>query len=179
MGPIWAKLLEHLTQNGRAIRDAPLVFVAVLIIAFGLAFWVSGLRYEGVLAQKDGTIERLKVQVSVLQDRIMNLEQQLTSRPQAQSPSAAPTRDPDGIYQFGVQVGSVTSPQVDESRGMVWFGTIIAAVKFNQNNNFEYRDFILHVKSIATETGASSAGQAVGRALNQVTCEIVGRVPNQ
>jgi hypothetical protein len=56
MGPIWAKLLEHLMQNGRAIRDAPLVFVAVLIIAFGLAFWVSGLRYEGVLAQKDGTI---------------------------------------------------------------------------------------------------------------------------
>jgi hypothetical protein len=62
---------------------------------------------------------------------------------------------------------------------MVWFGTIIGAVKFNQNNNFEYRDFILHVKSIATETGASFAGQAVGRALNQVTCEIVGRVPHQ
>jgi hypothetical protein len=27
MGPIWAKLLDHLMQNGRVLRDAPLVFV--------------------------------------------------------------------------------------------------------------------------------------------------------
>jgi hypothetical protein len=175
MGPIWAKLLEHLMQNGRALRDAPLGFVAVLVIAFGLSYWVNGLRYEGVLAQKDGTIEGLKVRVSELKDRIIVLEQQLTNRPLAQPPSAAPARDPDGVYQLDVQVGSAQSPHVDESKGTVTFGGIIGAAKLNVERDFEYRDFILHVRSFGTETRASIAGQ-VNRALGQVVCEIVGHV---
>jgi hypothetical protein len=176
MGPIWAKLLEHLMQNSRALRDAPLVFVAVLVITFGLSYWVNGLRYEGVLAQKDGTIEGLKIQVSELQDRIVTLEQQLTNRRQAQPPSTAPARDPDGIYQFDAQVGSVQFAQVDESRGIARFGAIVGAVKFNADSNFEYRDFVLRVKSFGAESYGS--GQT-SRALNQVTCEIVGRVSHQ
>jgi hypothetical protein len=175
MGPIWAKLLDHLMQNGRAIRDAPLVFVAALIIAFGLSFWVSGLKYDGVLAQKDGTIEGLKTQVSELQDRIMSLEQQLAKRPQIQLPSTPPARDPDGIYQLGAQVGSVQFAQVDESRGIVMFGGIVGAVKLNADRDFEYRDFVLHIKSFGTDGRSSVAGQ-VNRALGQVVCEIVGRV---
>jgi hypothetical protein len=161
MGPIWGKLLEHLMRNSRALRDAPLVFVAVLVIAFGLSYWVNGLRYEGVLAQKDGTIEGLKVRVSELKDRIIVLEQQ-----------------PDGVYQLDVQVGSAQSPHVDESKGTVTFGGIIGAAKLNVERDFEYRDFILHVRSFGTETRASIAGQ-VNRALGQVVCEIVGRVPHQ
>jgi hypothetical protein len=178
MGEIWAKLLDHLMQNGRALRDAPLVFIAALIIGFGLSFWVNGLRYEGVLAQKDGTIERLKTQVSELQDRIGNLERQLASRPQTQPPAAASARDPDGIYQLGAQVGSIQSAQIDESRGTVWFGAITGAAKFNADSNFEYRDFVLHVKSLGAEARTNLAGQ-VNRALQQVTCEIVGRVSRQ
>jgi len=36
MGPIWAKAIEYLSQNVCALRDVPLVFAAVLILAFEL-----------------------------------------------------------------------------------------------------------------------------------------------
>jgi hypothetical protein len=168
MGPIWAKLLDHLMQNGRALRDAPLVFVATLVLAFGLAYWVLGLKYEGVLAQKDGTIESFKTQVSQIQ-------QQLASRPQVPPSAVAPIRDPDGVYQLGEQVGSVQAPQVDESKGVVAFIAIIGAGKLNADRDFEYRDFVLRIKSFGAETRSNISGQ-VNRALHQVVCEIVGRV---
>jgi hypothetical protein len=171
MGPIWAKLLDHLMQNGRALRDAPLVFVAVIILAFGLSFWINGLRYEGVLAQKDGAIEGLKTQVS-------GLQQQLANRPQGSPSATAPIRDPDGVYQLGVKVGSVQSPQVDEAKGMVIFDAIIDAVKLNADHDFEYRDFVLHIRNLRGFANSTIAGQK-GRSLSTVMCEIVGRVSHQ
>jgi hypothetical protein len=162
-------------QNARALRDAPIVFVAVILIAAFASYWLSGVRYEGVLDQKNGTIEALKTQLSGLQDQVKTLQQQLEHRGQQQAPSV-PVRDPDGIYQFGVQVGSVQGPQVDESHGTISFGAIVGAVKLNTDRDFEYRDLVLRINGFATETRAGMAGQAVGRALSQVTCEIVGRV---
>ena len=55
-------------------------------------------------------------------------------------------RDPDGIYQFGIQVGTGQMAQADESRGLVRFATISGAVKFNEKKEFEYRNFVLRVK---------------------------------
>jgi hypothetical protein len=154
-------------QNGRALRDAPLVFVASLLIAFGLAYWLVGIRYQGVLDQKTGTIENLKTEID-------GLRGQLAARPQPPL-NQTPLRDPDGIYQLGAQVGSVQSPQVDETRGMVTFNAIVAATRLNADRDFEYRDFVLHIKSLGAETRSSVSGQ-INRALHQVVCEIVGRV---
>jgi hypothetical protein len=171
MGPIWAKFLEHVMQNWRTLRDAPLVFFAVLIVAFSLSYWIVGLRYAGVLDQKSGTIEDLKTQIS-------GLERQLASRPQAAPSATVPIRDPDGVYQFGIKVGSVQDTAVDESRGTVTFGKIVDAIKLNVHANVDYRDFILHVKSAGADEQISIAGLS-GRSLIQVTCEIVGRVSHQ
>jgi hypothetical protein len=149
MGPIWAKLLEHLMQNGRALRDAPLVFLAVLLLACGVAYWLTGLRYQGVLDQKSGTIESLKTQIDGLQVTVRDLQQQLAARSQPQSKQPF-VRDPDGVYQLGAQVGSVQFSQIDESKGIVTFGSITGAVKLNTDRDFEYRDLILHIRSIGS-----------------------------
>jgi hypothetical protein len=164
MGRLWDWLIEHVMQHGRALRDAPLVFVAVLVIAFILSSWVNSARYEGVLDQKNATIEGLKSQIDNLRS---------VSLPQQKPAPAA--RDPDGIFQMGVQVGSVLQPHSDESKGVATFGAIIGATKFNAERDFEYRDLVLHIRSLGTETRGSIAGQQ-SRALNQVTCEIVGHV---
>jgi hypothetical protein len=161
-------------QNGRVLRDAPLVFIAALAIAFGIAYWALGLKYEGALDQKTATIETLKTQITELERRTDDLRQQLVNRPQ---PSPV-VHDPDGVYQFGTQVGLVQDVQIDESRGIVSFGAIVGAVKLNTHNNFEYRDFILHVKSAGADEQASLAGER-SRSLIQVTCEIVERVSHQ
>jgi hypothetical protein len=155
-------------QNGRALRDAPVVFLATLLIALVASYWLIGLRYEGVLDQKNGTIEALKTQVA-------GLQQQLGITPHAQSAPSVPVRNPDGIYQFDVQVGLVEAPDRDDGRGIVSFGAIVGAVKLNTDRDFEYRDLVLHIRNFATETRSVITGQQ-GRALNQVTCEIVGHV---
>jgi hypothetical protein len=151
-----AKLLEHLMQNGRALRDAPLVFVAVLVIAFSLAYWIAALRYEGI-------IDTLRAQLPATQT----------------SSKSSPARNPDGVYQFGMQVGQVRSAQVDESRGLVAFGAIVGAMTLNTDRDFEYRDFVLRLKSYSGEGQVRMRGQATARTLNQVICEIVGRVSRQ
>ena len=93
--------------------------------------------------------------------------------------SAAPiARDPDGIYQLDAQVGSVQSPEVDESKGIATFAAIIAAAKLNIERDFVYRDFVLHIKSFGTASRSNISGQ-VNRAFGQVVCEIVGRVSHQ
>jgi hypothetical protein len=133
----------------------------------GLGMWTAfSWAYGSVIAQKNAIIDGQKA-------RIDGLEAKIKDKPQP--PNLPASRDPDGIYQFGVQVGSVLQPNSDESKGIATFGAIVGATKFNAERDFEYRDLVLHIKSFGTETRGSIAGQQ-SRALNQVTCEIVGHV---
>lgn len=168
------KAFDYVMQNFRTLIDAPIVFAAVLLIAFAASYWFNGLRYQGTLDQKQSTIDMLKAQNDGLQDRLKDVQQKLADRPAA-APQVIPARDPDGIYQLGMQVGSADMAQTDESHGVVTFGRIIGAVKLNVDRNLEYRDFVLRFKSMGAETRASMSGQS-SRMLVQVTCEIVGRV---
>jgi hypothetical protein len=68
------------SKNMRVFRDAPAVLVAALLIGLGSAYWLSGVRYEGILGQKDATIESLKTQLLGLQDHVKALQQQLERR---------------------------------------------------------------------------------------------------
>lgn len=173
---MWARLQDYVLQEWRVIQRAPGAFAACLVAGLllsGFGIWGAfSWAYGSVLSQKDATIESQRNRIDGLEATVREL------RSSSPSPPATAVRDPDGIFQFGQQVGSVKSAQVDESRGIAQFGAIVGAVKFNADSNFEYRDFVLHVKGFAAETRASVAGQA-GRSLVQVTSEIVGRVSYQ
>jgi hypothetical protein len=170
------RFAEYAGPEWRAVQQAPIAFIVCLCVIAAGMWVVFNWAYGSVISQKNAIIENQKTRVDGLEAKIKEL-QQSAAIPSQPSP-LAPIRNPDGIYQFGAQVGEVRSAQVDESTGSVTFGSIIGTITFNAERDFEYRDFILHVKSYAAEMRASIAGQT-GRALNQVTCEIVGRVPHQ
>ena len=66
-GPLWHWFAEHLMQNGRGLRQAPLVFALTLLIAGIGAYWLAGLRYNEVVEQKNAETDALRTQVSELQ----------------------------------------------------------------------------------------------------------------
>jgi hypothetical protein len=98
----------------------------------------------------------------------------ITARSQIGTIPQSSMRDPDGIYQLGRQVGTVELPEVDESKSTISFHRIIGAVNFNPNQDFEYRDYILHIRGISAETGGDFSGQRT-RALWDVRTDIVAR----
>jgi hypothetical protein len=98
----------------------------------------------------------------------------ITARSQTDAAPPSPTRDPDGIYQLGRQVGTVELPEVDESKSTISFRRIVGAVNFNPNQDFEYRDYILHIRGISAEAGGDFSGQRI-RALWDVRTDIVAR----
>jgi hypothetical protein len=170
---MWARLQDYVLREWRVIQRAPWAFAACLavgLVLMGLGLWGAfGWAYGSILSQKDATIESQRSRIDGLEATVRELR---SSSPRSAAPIA---RDPDGIYQLGAQVGSVQAAQVDESKGMVTFGAIISAVKLNAEHDFEYREFVLHIKSFGTEARAAVAGQ-INRSLGQVACEIVGRV---
>lgn len=92
-------------------------------------------------------------------------------------PPASPpqnARDPDGVYQFGRQVGSIELPTVDQSSSTVSFSRINGAVNLDIGRDFEYRDFRLHIDRMGAEMVSGVAGQKF-RSLANVFCKIVGR----
>ena len=173
MEPIFSKALDYLLQNFRILLEAPVVFIAVLLLSFFGSYWLIGLRFQGTIDAKTSTIENLKARIDALQTKIVDIEPQNGAKG-ATPKNLTSARDPDGVFQLGSQVGTVQLPQIDESRGIVAFGSIVGAVKFNIDKDFEYRDYVLHVKSFEKETRASIAGD-VKRGLYQVTCEIIER----
>jgi hypothetical protein len=94
--------------------------------------------------------------------------------PQSEPQSSAPhNRDPDGIYQFGQQVGTVELPQIDKSKSTVFFQRIVGAMNLNNDREFEYRKYVLHIRGELGETTSDLSGQR-DRTLFAVLCDIVG-----
>jgi hypothetical protein len=87
--------------------------------------------------------------------------------------SALHNRDPDGIYQFGQQVGAVESPQIDEHKSKVIFERIVGAMNLNNGREFEYRNYVLRIRGELGETTSDLSGQR-NRTLFAVQCDIVG-----
>jgi hypothetical protein len=119
----------------------------------GLQFTLFSFRSGGAKS-KDGRIAKLSSQ----------------SEPQS---SALHNRDPDGIYQFGQQVGTVELPQIDERKSKVFFQRIEGAMNLNDGREFEYRKYVLRIRGELGETTSDLSGQR-NRALFAVQCEIVG-----
>jgi hypothetical protein len=173
---MWARLQDYVLREWRVIQRAPWAFgacLAVGLVLMGLGMWGAfSWAYGSILSQKDATIESQRSRIDGLETTVRELR---SSSPRSPAPIA---RDPDGIYQLDAQVGSVQSPEVDESKGITTFAAIIAATKLNIERDFVYRDFVLHIKSFGTASRSNISGQ-VNRAFGQVVCEIVGRVSHQ
>jgi hypothetical protein len=169
MGPLWAKAVDYLMENFHALRDAPLVFLAVLALALGGAYWISNVRYQGALDQKNSTIETLKTQLDGLQQRVKDLQAQAAN---VQAPATA-SRDPDGIYQLGGRVGTVENAQVDRANGRVMFGAIKGALNLNTSADFEYREYTLRFIGAAATTSMGGLAMTPNRAFMGVTSKIV------
>lgn len=87
--------------------------------------------------------------------------------------SATHNRAPDGIYQFGQQVGTVELPQIDEGKSTIFFRRIVGAMNLNSDREFEYRKYVLRIHGELGETTSDLSGQR-NRALFAVQCDIVG-----
>lgn len=101
-------------------------------------------------------------------ERIARLGSQ--SEPQSGAPH---NRDPDGIYQFGQQVGTVELARMDKSKSTVFFQRIVGAMNLNNRREFEYRNYVLRIRRELGETTSDLSGQR-NRALFAVQCDIVG-----
>jgi len=98
----------------------------------------------------------------------------ITARSQTGVIPQSSIRDPDGIYQLGRQVGTVERPEVDESKSTISFHRIVGTVNFNPNQDFQYRDYILHIRGISAETAGDFSGQRT-RAIWDARTDIIAR----
>jgi hypothetical protein len=159
-------------QNARALWDAPLVFVAVLLLAFGLSYWINGLRYQGVVDQKAATIESLKSQIDALQNKIKDLQQRLDNQPV--SPTVPP-HDPDSLYQLGELVARAPGGNIDRIHGEVSFPRgVRGGSNFNVHSTMEYRQFVLSDCHFDASSEEGSLGTITGVGYWNVKCLISG-----
>jgi len=165
-----SKAVDYLAANIRTLKDAPLVFVVAVWAAFLGAYLLVDWRYTGILEQRGAAIETLRARLEVAERSTAELREKLAA---ASQPAAG--RDPDGVFQFGRQVGAVQQPRIDEAAGMALFAAITGATKLNVQRDIEYRDLVLHIRTVGLENQATIGGQA-SRALQFVTCDIVDRV---
>jgi hypothetical protein len=181
MGGIWSKAIEHLMQNGRVLRDAPLVIVAAILLAFALAFWVDGLRYQGTLDAKTATIETLNgqltglnTQVTALAASVKDLETKLAAKPI----QAEPQRDPEAIYQFGSNVARTIGGYVDRAAGLVRFQQVLGGPNFNVKAAMDYMQFVLNNCQLPMMSQRKTNGVVMEQAYPNLVCQISGLRPS-
>ena len=100
--------------------------------------------------------------------RIEVLEAEI-ARLKAEPPPAS--RDPDGIFQHGVQVGRVVLALTDPARGSATFQQIVEAADFDTSAEFDYRDWVLRLQGVGGDM-RSQIGGTRSRTLSQVVCRI-------
>ena len=100
----------------------------------------------------------------------VDAENKLTALPAPKQPPAPP-RDPDGLYQLGVQVGSVGPTRIDQANSVIDFNGVRSFGKLNANVEVEYRDFVLRCEGLpATPAGFSGSVSSVSTFAH---CQIV------
>ena len=171
MNELISKAAKYLATNIRALREAPLIFVATVWIVFVAAYFVVEWRYAAILERRNAAIDILRARLVVAERSAEELREKLAA---ASQPTQG--RAPDGVYQFGMQVGAVQQPRIDEAAGMAWFVAITGASKLKVERDIEYRDLVLHIRTVGIESQPTVAGQAT-RSLQMVTCDIIDRVP--
>lgn len=149
------------------IKNAPIPIAALMLVSAlaggALVSFIDG----GELREKNARIQRLEADAASDLRRIVELEK----RQQPQS-RVAIQRDPDGLYQLGQKVGIARDARIVRPEGRIYFSAIVDAANFNDSNDFEYRNYIIKIKSVGTRQQTATAGIS-NRVLVRVECEIV------
>src|SRR5258706_4638213 len=185
---LWGVTTEQAGELWRFIGDprrAPLIVAVTIsgIIISGILFAAFSWAYRTVLIQKEAAINGQQITIADL-DRIIvdlraenaDLRSRLSVKPTQSTDSSRNSlkRDPDGIFQFGTQVGKVTGTEADRENSTVLFKNIFSEGNFNPNNDFEYRDLVLHVKNMRPSVSGKLIGKKIDQYIN-VECLIAGR----
>jgi hypothetical protein len=84
-------------------------------------------------------------------------------------------RDPDGIYQRGQKVGTVTEASCVPSQGIVRFGGLEGGNDFNPNEQFEYRNYLLELSETPIFGRSKFPGTGWMTTISKAVCRIVSR----
>jgi hypothetical protein len=82
-----------------------------------------------------------------------------------------PSRDPDAIFQNGVQVGRAILGLADPATGSASFQQIAEAADFDTSAEFDYRDWVLKLEGVGGDARSQIGGMRQ-RTLSRVVCRI-------
>ncbi len=166
-------------EAAEAVRwNKPVSVVLALVgaaVAFGLTFAVTGqIAWSAVVGVAIPTMFLVVLFVWKMVSVPLAIAREANARAEGALAELAERRHPDGIYQHGVQVGTVRLPQLEPSLGAAQFAQIFDAVEFNVAQPFEYRDWVLRLARCRTVSEGMKDG-VQSRALNGVEAAIIGR----
>jgi hypothetical protein len=95
----------------------------------------------------------------------------VTLKRSAQPPSTA--RDPDGLYQLGMEVGTAVGATIDTAHSSVTFQGIKSVGKLDPAKDVEYRDFVLQCNGLASEAPVGRIPGLVVSVAGGVQCQII------
>lgn len=163
------------------LTDAPAAAAIAAALIAGALWMVFTWAYQSVVTHKDAAISsqqtiitNLNSTVSDLRSEIANLRTRPADKVASPGPEAPQVvqRDPDGVYQFGRQIGSVMTARVSLETGSVTFERIYNVANLDVDKEFEYRDLTLRFRQPASETRVEMGGPPQ-RTLWDVVCNIV------
>ncbi|WIM09331.1 hypothetical protein [Enhydrobacter sp.] len=115
--------------------------------------------------------EEMKAQQARDAARIAALEAEVA---RLEAEPLPPSRDPDAIFQQGVQVGRVVLALADPATGSASFQQIVEAADFDASAEFDYRDWVLRLEGVGGDA-RSQIGGTRQRTLSRVVCRIERR----
>jgi hypothetical protein len=86
-----------------------------------------------------------------------------------------PAPDPDGVYQHGLKIGSVTVPDKRINEGVVIFGSLALGPDYIPGQPITFQNLILEIRDYKGGGREKAFGQVTMTTMFQVTCQILGR----
>lgn len=176
-----AQAWDYIVGNARVFWEAKLAFGALVLVSIAIAYAAASWRYSGIIDSKqsalDGKqsdIDGQRLRIDALVAEVANLKQKLAKKEPESLASAG--RDPDGIYQFGRQVGRGSGASIDLASGAIGFSAILGTADLNINMPLEFRQYQMRCHSDLSSS-QSSMGVVTSQAFGRPECQILGLHP--
>lgn len=168
-----------LGETAEAVRwNKPVPIVLALVTALAalsVTFWVTGDVAWSAFAGLGATALFFPILFMCKVVTVpLAIAKEASARADAAQAELAERRDPDGIYQHGVQVGTVRLPEIEPSRSTAQFAEIFNAVEFDVAQPFEYRNWVLKLIGFDGLSTTNASGVR-GRSLYGVRATIISR----